>query len=346
MFESAFADFVGANYGVAVSNGTAALHLTMVACGIRPDDEVIVSSLTFAASANCARYVGAKVVFADVRPDSLTIDVSHVESLITPRTRAIVAVDYGGLPCDLDELLAIARRNKLLLVEDACHAPGAEYRGRKVGSIADVSTFSFHPVKHITTGEGGMVTTNDPEIAKKVRLLRSHGIATDHRQRELQGTWRYDMVELGYNYRLPDVQCALGISQLGKLPQWLARRRQLANHYSKALGGLETLQLPVVPEDRTHAWHLFAVRIKGGQPGVRRREVFMKLREAGIGVNVHYLPVYLNSYYRSLGYGQGICPNAETAYDELISLPMWHGLSDSDQDRVIDSTLSILQSNP
>jgi perosamine synthetase len=344
-FEAAFASFVEAGHAVAASNGTAALHLCMLAAGVGPGDEVIVPALTFVASANCARYVGATVVFADVRPDTLTIDVGLVESLITPRTRAIVAVDYGGLPADLEELADLAQRHGITLVEDACHAPGAEYRGRRVGAIAHLTAFSFHPVKHLTTGEGGMVSTNDAALAQRLRAFRNHGIATDHRQREQAGTWEYDMAMLGYNYRLNDVQCALGLSQLQRLPQTLARRRVLAGRYQRALTPLSQLRLPVEPQDRRHAWHLYAIRINGEDPAPARRRIFGELRAGGIGVNVHYLPVYLHSYYRTLGYPEGLCPVAEHAYAGLVSLPMWHGLTDVDQDRVIDTLARALKSH-
>jgi perosamine synthetase len=335
-FESAFAAFVGAEHAVAASSGTAALHLAMLAAGIGPGDEVIVPALTFAASGNCARYVGASVVFADICADSLTVDVAQVRALITPRTRAIVAVDYAGLPAELDALTALAAEHRLLLIEDACHAPGAECRGRRVGSIAHLTAFSFHPVKHLTTAEGGMVSTNDAALAARLRSFRNHGIATDHRQRERAGTWEYDMAELGYNYRLNDVQCALGLAQLARLPQTLARRRELAARYHERLAALPQLRLPVEPDGRRHAWHLYAVRINGSQPAAARRAVYRELRAAGIGVNVHYLPVYLHSYYRALGYPQGLCPVTEHAYAGLLSLPMWHGLTDAAQDRVID----------
>jgi perosamine synthetase len=344
-FEESFAAYVGAAHAVAASNGTAALHLCMLAAGIGPGDEVIVPALTFAASANCARYVGAKVVFADIRPDTLTVDVAHVESLITPQTRAIVAVDYGGLPADLGELTALTQRHGLLLIEDACHAPGAEYRGRKVGSIAHLSAFSFHPVKHLTTGEGGMVTTGDAALAARLRSFRNHGISTDHRQREQQGTWQYDMAELGYNYRLNDIQCALGLSQLRRLPQTVARRRTLAGRYQRALAHLGQVRLPVEPADRRHAWHLYAIRVNGADPAPARRRIFAALRALGIGVNVHYLPVYQHSYYRALGYPAGLCPAAEQAYAGLLSLPMWHGLTDDDQDRVIDGLNRSVEQN-
>ncbi len=335
-FEEAFAGYVGAQHAVAVSNGTAALHLAMLAAGIGPGDEVIVPALTFAASANCVRYVGATVVFADVRDDTLTIDPAHAASLVTPRTKAIVAVDYAGLPCDLDELLAICERHGLLLVEDACHAPGAEYRGRRIGSIAHLSTFSLHPVKHMTSGEGGVVTANDRHLADRVRMLRNHGITSDHRQREQQGTWRYDMVELGFNYRLPDIQCALALSQLRKMPAWLERRRAIAKRYHDSLTGLASeLRLPVEPADRRHAWHLYAVRLAGPAPAAARQRLFNGLRAANIGANVHYLPVYLHPYYEALGYRPGLCPVSELAYQGLLSLPMWHGMTGAQQDAVL-----------
>jgi perosamine synthetase len=342
-FEQAFAAYVGAAHAVAASSGTAALHLCMLAAGIGPGDEVIVPALTFVASANCALYVGATVVFADVRADTLTIDVAQLPSLVTPRTRAIVAVDYGGLPADLDELLALCRRHELLLVEDACHAPGAEYRGRKLGAIAHLTAFSFHPVKHLTTAEGGMVTTEDAALAERLGRLRNHGISTEPRERERQGTWQYDMAELGYNYRLNDLQCALGLAQVRRLPQNVARRRVLAERYCERLTSLPQLRLPFEPADRRHAWHLYAVRVTGADPAPARERIFAALRADGIGVNVHYLPVYRHSYYRARGYAAGLCPVAEHAYAGLLSLPMWHGLADEAQERVIDSVSRIVR---
>lgn len=341
-FEQTFAKYVGAQHAIAASNGTAALHLTTLAAGIGPGDEVIVPALTFVASANCARYVGAKVVFADIRPDTLTIDVDHVEKLITPRTRAIVAVDYAGLPADLGRLVALARKHNLVLIEDACHAPGAEFERRSVGTIADMTVFSFHPVKHLTTGEGGMISTNDPKLAASLRKLRNHGIETDHRQREHLGTWQYDMVELGFNYRLNDIQCALGLSQLQRLPETLARRRVLAAQYDQLLSNDSRVVLQSQPEDRKHAWHLYTVRIAGSNPSDARKRAFGELRKRGIGVNVHYLPVYLHSYYRGLGYEPGLCPHAEHAYNGLLSMPMWHGLSDADQLHVVEQLRAVL----
>jgi len=339
-FENRFEEFTGAAHAIAVANGTAALHLTMLAAGIGAGDEVIVPALTFAASANCARYVGATVVFADVRPDTLTVDVDHVASLITSRTKAIVAVDFGGLPADLLELAALARRHGLLFVDDGCHALGAQQAGRPVGTIADCTTFSFHPVKHITTGEGGMITTNDAATADQLRTLRNHGITTDTRRRDALGTWEYDMVALGFNYRLSDLQCALGMSQLAKLDGWLAYRRTLAARYTAAFADNPSLVLQAVPADRTHAWHLFPVRVAGDAPAAPRLELFRALRMRGIAANVHYRPVYRHSYWRELGYQAGLCPVAEHAYDGLLSLPMWHGLPHTQQERVIDAVMA------
>jgi perosamine synthetase len=335
-FEQTFAESVGAAHAVAVSSGTAALHLAMLAGGIGPGDEVIVPALTFAATANCVRYVGGTVVFADVDAHTLTIDVAHATSLLTPRTRAIVAVDYAGLPADLTALRAMADRHGLLFVEDGCHALGASCDGRRVGSVADLTCFSFHPVKHITTAEGGMITTASAERAAQLRTLRNHGIHTDHRSRERAGVWEYDMTTLGYNYRLSDLQCALGLSQLTKLPGWLARRAALAARYDEAFADDHRVLRQSAAVGRTHAHHLYPVRVVGGEPADTRAAVFHALRQRGVRVNVHYRPVYLHSYYRALGYRAGLCPVAEHAYAGLLSLPMWHGLSDMQQTQVVD----------
>ena len=257
-FERAFADLVGAEHAVAVMNGTAALHLAMLAAGVGPGDEVIVPTMTFAASANAARYVGAEARFCDVRADTLGIDVEHAAGLITPRTRAIVVVDYAGIPCELDEVMALAAEHGLVVVEDACHAVGATYRGRRVGSIAHLSTFSFHPVKHLTTGEGGMVTTADPDLDRRLRRLRNHGIDSEFRQRETSGTWEYDVVELGYNFRLSDINAALGASQVTKAPGWVERRRELAARYRELLRD-SPLTMLVEPDHVRASWHLFPI---------------------------------------------------------------------------------------
>ena len=337
-FERSVAEFVGAKEGVAVSSGTAALHCAAFAAGIGPGDEVITTPLTFVASANCVLYQGGTPVFADVEPDTLLLDPAKVEEKITRRTKAIIAVDYGGQPCDYDALRDIAAKHKLLVIADACHALGATYKSRRVGSLADLTVFSFHPVKHITTGEGGMITTDNEELALRMRMFRNHGIESDFRQREKRGTWEYDMVALGCNYRLTDFQCALGLSQMKKLPEWIQRRQKIASRYDRAFASPEGVVPLARRQDRTHAYHLYVVRIDEERFEMNRGEVFIRLRGKGIGVNVHYRPVYLHSYYREhLETGPRLCAAAEQAYDRVLSLPMFPAMSDADVDRVIEA---------
>lgn len=335
-FERAFADFVDAREAVAVSNGTAALHAAMYAVGIGPGDEVIVPPMTFAASANCVVFQGGTPVFADVDSGTLLLDPAQVEVKITPRTKAIIAVDYTGQACDYDALRTVADRHDLTLVADACHALGGSYKGHPVGSLADLSAFSFHPVKHITTGEGGMITTDDPGLARRMRIFRNHGITTDHRQREQLGSWFYEMIDLGYNYRLTDFQCALGMSQLRKLPGWVARRQEIASRYDAAFAEIPAVEPLGVREEVSHAYHLYMVRLNLEQLQVTRGEVFAALVAEGIGVNVHYIPVHLHPFYRErFGTGPGLCPVAEAAYERLITLPMFPRMSDGDVGDVI-----------
>jgi perosamine synthetase len=331
-FEHAVSEFTGAAHSVAVSSGTAALHLVLSALGVGPGDEVVVPALTFVATANAALYCGATPVFADVDATTLLVDPSAVEARITPRTKAIMAVDYAGQPCDYDRLGAIASRHGVTLVADACHSLGATYRERKVGTLAAATVLSFHPVKHITTGEGGMVLTSDSAVADRVRMLRNHGITTDHRQRSRLGTWSYDMAELGQNYRLSDIACALGGSQLGHLPEWLERRRALAAAYDAAFAGCSAIEPLARCAGVEHAFHLYVVRLN---PAGLRGAAFRALRDAGIGANVHYRPVYEHSYYRRrLGNLHGSCPRAEAAYEAILSLPMFPLMSASDVDLV------------
>ena len=298
--------------------------------------------MTFAATANCALYQGATPRFADVSPDTLNLDPDAAASRTTPTTKAIYAVDYTGHPADLAPLVEIAHRNAALLIEDACHALGAEYHNRKIGSLADMTIFSFHPVKHLTTGEGGMVTTENAELAVRLRLFRNHGISTDARQRQSTGQWHYEMVELGFNYRIPDFACALGISQIARLPQNLARRREIARRYSQAFADLPGIIVPQVRGGVAPAWHLYVIRIHAARFGADRAQVFRALRAENIGVNVHYPPVHLHPYYRQrFGHRPGEFPVAEGAYEQLISLPMFHGMSDEDVDDVIEAVRKV-----
>ncbi|MFA7345832.1 MAG: UDP-4-amino-4,6-dideoxy-N-acetyl-beta-L-altrosamine transaminase [Terrimicrobiaceae bacterium] len=329
-FERAVAEFCGVEHGVAISNGTAALHAAMAAIGIGPGDEVIVPALTFVASANGVVYQGGTPVFADVDPETLLVDPASVAEKMTPRTRAVVAVDYAGQPCDYDALQALAGQRGIPLVADACHSLGASYGDRMAGALADLSAFSFHPVKPVTTGEGGMIVTSDAELARRMRVFRNHGITTDFRQRESVGSWDYDMVSLGYNLRLSDLSCALGISQLRKLPEWIERRNRIATEYHKAFAGSEKIRPLAAAADRTHGYHLFVVRVS-----CDRNEVFKKLRAAGIGVNVHYKPVYLHPFYRNKGYPEGLCPMAEKVFDSILSLPIYPRMTDAEIREVV-----------
>jgi perosamine synthetase len=341
--EVAWAARVGASHAVAVSSGTAALHAAAFAAGIGPGDEVIVPPLTFAASANCVLYQGGTPVFADVQSDTLNIDPAAVEAAITPRTRALVAVDYSGQPADLQELRDIGNCHGLVLIEDAAHAVGATYRGRPVGSISDLTTFSTHPVKHVTTGEGGLVTTWSEDWDVQMRWFRNHGITTDHRQRAEKGGWFYEMVALGYNYRLPDINCALGLSQLDRLGDWLARRRAIAARYDEAFAGLPAVRSLAVRPDREPAWHIYPILLNLDHLRRDRAAVFAALRAENIGVNVHYIPVYWHPYYAELGYRRGLCPRAEDAYDRLVTLPLFPGMTDQDVADVIEAVRKVAE---
>ena len=335
-FEEAFAARVQAKYAVSFSSGTAALHGAAFAAGLKPGDEAITAPMTFAATANCVLYQGATPVFADVTADTLNLDPDQVEERITSCTRALLPVDYAGHPADLDVILELAVRHGLVVIEDACHALGAEYRGRLTGSIADLTVFSFHPVKHLATGEGGMVTTNRAEYAEALRRFRNHGISSDARQRQRDGQWHYEMVALGFNYRLTDIACALGLSQLKKLEANLLRRREIAARYQTAFRALAEVTAPAIRTEVNPAWHLYPIRLNLERLRTNRAQVFQALRAENIGVNVHYIPVHLHPYYRDrFGYRGGEYPVAENAYERLISLPMFHGMSDQDVDDVI-----------
>jgi perosamine synthetase len=342
-FEEAFAAWVGARFAVSFSSGTAALHGAAFAAGVGSGDEAITTPLTFAATANCVLYQQGTPIFADVVSDTLTLDPDRVSSCVSRRTKAILPVDYAGHPAELNTLMEIANQHGLVLIEDACHALGSEYERRRTGSIAHLTAFSFHPVKHLTTGEGGMVTTDNPTFADTLRKFRNHGISTGARDRQQAGQWHYEMVLLGYNYRLTDIACALGVQQLTKLEANLSRRREIAARYLSALQGLPGLILPATHDNVNHAWHLYPIRIDSAELGVTRAEVFRALRAENIGVNVHYIPVHLHPYYRErFGYKGGEFPVSESAYESLISLPMFHGMSDTDVEDVIHAVAKVV----
>jgi perosamine synthetase len=343
-FEEAFAAWVGSKYAVSFSSGTAALHGAAFAAGIGLGDEAITTPLTFAATANCILYQGGTPVFADVMTDTMNIDPERIAEGANSRTKALLPVDYAGHPADLDSILKIAERNGLTVIEDACHALGAEYRQRRVGSISHMTVFSFHPVKHLTTGEGGMVTTDNPKFADALRKFRNHGISSNARDRQREGQWHYEMVLLGFNYRLPDIACALGLQQLGRLDANVARRRAIAARYSAALREMPGAIVPAIAQGVLPAWHLYPIRVDSSRLTAGRAEVFRALRAENIGVNVHYVPVHLHPYYRDrFGYKGGEFPNAESAYESLISLPMFHGMTDADVADVISAVEKVTQ---
>lgn len=335
--EKMLCETTGAKYAVAVSNGTAALHLAALASGFGEGDEVIVSAITFAASANCVRYCGGVPVFADIDPWTYNIDPASVRKLITPKTKGIVAVDFTGQAVQLDEIQAICREHGLILIEDAAHAIGTKYKGRPVGSIADLTCFSFHPVKTVTSGEGGAVTTNDEALYRKLLRLRSHGITRDQEEmvHPTDALWYNEQVELGYNYRLTDFQAALLVSQLRKLPGFSARRREIVERYNQAFADMPEIivQREICESDTTR--HLYVIRLNLEMLSCDRRQFFDALYAENTCPQVHYMPVYYHSYYEKLGYRRGICPNAEKYYEEVMSIPLYPSLTDEEVEGVI-----------
>ena len=327
----------GAKYAVAVSSDTAALHIACLAAGIGEGDEVITTPITFAASANCVLYCGARPVFADIDDRTYNIDPESVRAHVTLRTKAVIAVDYTGQSVRLDELREICRAHGLLLITDSAHSCGTKYKGRPVGSVADMTTFSFHPVKTVTAGEGGAVLTNDPALYERLSLFRTHGITRDPKRmsREPDGPWYYEMVDLGYNYRMTDIQAGLLISQLDKLDRFVRRRREIVNRYDDAFSRLPQVRVQEeIPESDT-ARHLYILRIRPERLSIDRRQFFEALAAENICCNVHYIPVYYFPQYQRLGYRRGLCPKAEKLYEEIITLPLYYGMSDRDVEDVI-----------
>jgi UDP-4-amino-4,6-dideoxy-N-acetyl-beta-L-altrosamine transaminase len=334
-FEAGIRSATGAPYAVALNSGTSALHAAYAATGLGPGDEIVTSPLTFAATANAALYLGADVRFADVDPATGNLDPELAEAAITPATRLVVPIDYAGHPADYDAFDRIADAHGVVTVADAAHSLGATYRGRPVGTLAGLSELSFHPVKPVTTAEGGAVTTANPEWAARARRFRTHGITRDPDEFETagEGPWWYEQHDLGFNYRLTDLQSALGTSQLHRLEGFVARRREIAARWTQALADLDALILPTVEPDVAPGWHLYVVRVAGDP--ARRRPFFERLRELGLGVQVHYIPVYWHPYYRSRGWQSGACPKAEDFYRRAVSLPIFPRMTDADVDDAI-----------
>lgn len=342
--EQKLCEVTGAKYAVTVSNGTAALHLAAMAAGFGEGDEVIVSSITFAASSNCVLYCGAKPVFADINPETYNIDPESVRKLITPKTKGVVAVDFTGQAVELDEIRAICKEHNLVLIEDAAHAIGTKYKGQPVGSIADMTTFSFHPVKTVTGGEGGAITTNDEQLYRKLMRLRSHGITRnqDEMVHPTDARWYNEQVELGYNYRMTDFQAALIISQLNKLPDFSARRREIVEKYDAAFADVpEIIVQKEIPESDTTR-HLYIIRLNLDLLTCDRRQFFDALYAENTCPQVHYLPVYWHSYYEKLGYEKGICPEAEKFYESVMSIPLYYSLTDEEADDVIRAVKKVV----
>lgn len=342
--EEKLCSLTGAKYAVACSNGTAALHIAALSAGVGEGDEVITTPITFAASANCALYCGARPVFVDIDPETYNIDPKKVEAAITPRTKAVVAVDYTGQSADLAPLLQICKEHHLTLIEDGAHVIGTKYKGQMNGSIADMTMFSFHPVKTVTGGEGGVILTNDEGYYKKLLLYRSHGITRDEEQmqHEPDGAWYYEQVDLGYNYRMTDMQAALIISQLDKLPMFAARRKEIVAKYNEAFAGMPALSIQrEIPESDTTR-HLYILRIVPEKLRIDRRQFFDALAAENVCCNVHYIPVYYFPYYEKLGYCRGLCPNAEKLYEEMITLPLYYAMSDGDVESVIEAVTKIV----
>lgn len=339
-FEKSVADYVGAKYAVAISNGTSALHAACFAAGIGTGDEVITTPITFAASSNCVLYCGGTPVFADIDPKTYNIDPDDIRKKITDKTKAIIAVHLAGQPCDMDEIHKIAKENSLIVIEDGAHALGSVYKGKKVGSLSDMTTFSFHPVKPITTGEGGMIVTDNEEFYKKMVLFRSHGITRDEAMMTRKdGPWFYQQFDLGFNYRITDIQCALGCSQMKKLDRFLAKRKEIVLRYNEAFADCENIVTPYQLPETESGWHLYIVQVKNCD----RKQIFEALRDKGIGVNVHYIPVYMHPYYQEHGYKDVHCKNAEEVYSHIISLPLYPGLTEEQQSYVIDTLKSLCE---
>lgn len=332
-FEKALAGYCGARFAVAVPNGTAALYLAYSALGLSEGDEIITTPNTFVATVNMALACGAKPVLCDIRPDTRNIDERKIELLITKKTKAIAPVHFAGHPCEIDAIHALAKKHGVFVIEDACHAIGAQFRGKRIGGLSDLSVFSFHPVKPITTGEGGAILTNNEDWYKKMLVLRTHGIMKDPKKTDSVGKWFYEMTELGFNNRITDIQCALGLSQLRRLEGFREKREAVADYYFKELKDEPRIILPVRLPHIKHSWHLFVIEVRDAS---RRRAVFDHLQENGIGVQVHYIPVHYQPYYKKLGYGKKRYPNAESYYAGALSLPIYPDLSRREQDFVIE----------
>lgn len=342
--EAKLCQITGAKHAALIANGTAALHATIYAAGIGPGDEVITTPITFAASANCALYCGAKPIFADIDPETYNIDPDSIEKCITDKTKAVVAVDFTGQAVEINRIREICDRHHLIFIEDAAHSLGTKYNGKPVGSLADMTEFSFHPVKTCTAGEGGAITTNDDTLYKQLILFRTHGITRvqEWMDKTTEGGWYYQQIALGYNYRMTDMQAALLSSQLDKLDRFAARRKELVKRYDAAFSQMPEITVQKeIPESDT-VRHLYIIQLNLEMLTCGRREVFDAMQAEGVGVNVHYIPTYSFPYYQKLGYKMGCCPNAERLYERIISIPLFYSMTDEDQDKVIEAIKKVI----
>jgi len=343
-FEKIISKYCKVKYAVAFSSGTAALHGAAFAAGVANGDEVITSPITFAADGNCVLFQGGKVKFADIKKDTYNIDPDQIKKQISKKTKAIIPIDYTGQPCDIDEINQIAQGNELIVIQDACHSLGAEYKNKKVGGLADLTVLSFHPVKHITTGEGGMVLTNNKEYYEKLMLFRTHGISKDPKKLlRNEGPWFYEMQSLGYNYRITDFQCALGISQFKKIDRFIEKRRKIVTKYNKAFQDVKEIITPFEKENVKSVYHLYMIQLKLEKLKAGRKKIFDSLRAENIGVHVHYIPVHLQPYYQEkFGYKKGDFPVAENFYNQALTLPVFPKMNNEDVNDVINAVKKVI----
>ena len=343
-FEEAFARYVGAKHAIAVSSCTAGLHLALVAWGIGPGDEVITTPLTFCSTANVIVHQGATPVLADVNPDTMNIDRREIERLITPRTRALIPVHLAGQPCEMEEMEALAKEHGLLLIEDAAHATGAEYRGRKIGTFGDVTVFSFYATKNLTTGEGGMICTEDDDLAEKTRILRLHGISQDAWKRYSdKGSWYYEVLLPGYKYNMTDIQASLGLPQLARQDEVLRVRERYARVYTEAFADLPEIRTPFIKDHVRHAWHLYIVQLDLERLTIDRGQFIEALRGENVGTSVHFIPLHLHPFYQQeYGFKEGDYPVAEAAYEGIVSLPLYPRMTEEDVDDVVRAVKKVI----
>ena len=349
-FEKCVAEYCGAKYGVAVTSATAALHISCLSAGLGKDDILWTSPITFTASANCGRYCGADVDFVDIDPSTYNMSIAELEKKLQAaeiKPRVVVPVHLAGQSCEMDKIYKLSQKYGFKVIEDASHAIGADYKETKVGccKYSDMTVFSFHPVKIVTTGEGGMVLTNDKDLYEKLVLYRSHGITRDPKLMTgtADGPWYYQQIDLGFNYRMTDMQAALGYSQMQKVNEFVSKRRYLAKRYNELLKNINGIQLPDQNEDTKSSWHLYVVRVDFSKISKTKNQIFAEMKEKGICLNLHYIPVHTQPYYENLGFKGGDFPNSEKYYEEAFTLPLYYSLTDEQQDHIVKSLVEVLQ---